>query len=150
MHTNAHVSERAAREIFLKGFEIAVKESKPLSVMTSYNLINGIHSANNFDLLTAICRDEWGYEGVIMTDWGTTGTFENPESEYKYGCSNAAGCVKAGNELIMPGSQADIDEIIRSVGANEGEVPYPLTLAELQRAAKRVLNVVLNSAVYEE
>ncbi len=150
MHTNAHVSERAAREIFLKGFEIAVKESKPVSVMTSYNLINGIHSANNFDLLTAICRDEWGYEGVIMTDWGTTGTFENPESEYKYGCSNAAGCVKAGNELIMPGSQADIDEIIRSVGANEVEVPYPLTLAELQRAAKRVLNVILNSAVYED
>ncbi|MCD8231165.1 MAG: glycoside hydrolase family 3 C-terminal domain-containing protein [Clostridiales bacterium] len=150
MHTNAHVSERAAREIFLKGFEIAVKESQPLSMMTSYNLINGIHAANNYDMLTSLCRDEWGFEGFVMTDWGTTGSIEmEPGKTFKYGCSNAAGCVKAGNELTMPGCQADVDEIIRSVGAKEGEVEYPLTLGELQNAAKRMLRVILNSAAYE-
>ncbi len=151
MHTNAHVSERAAREIFLKGFEIAVKESQPLSIMTSYNLINGTHSANTYDLLNAICRDEWGFEGFVMTDWGTTGSIEmEPGKTFKYGCSDSAGCVKAGNELTMPGCQEDVDEIIRSVGAKEGEVPYPLTLGELQRAAKRILNVILKSSVYDD
>ncbi len=150
MHTNAHVSERAAREIFLKGFEIAVKESQPLSLMTSYNLINGRHTANSYDLLTNILRDEWGFEGFVMTDWGTTGSIEmEPGKTFKYGCSSSAGCVKAGNELTMPGSEKDVDDVIAAVGAKDGEVEYPLTLAELQLAAKRMLNVILNSAVYD-
>ena len=76
MHTNAHVSERAAREIFLKGFEVAVKRSQPMSIMTSYNLVNGIHTANSYELLTAIARQEWGFKGFVMTDWGTTGSIE--------------------------------------------------------------------------
>ncbi|MCD8301293.1 MAG: glycoside hydrolase family 3 C-terminal domain-containing protein, partial [Clostridiales bacterium] len=151
MHTNAHISERAAREIFLKGFEIAVKQAQPLSIMTSYNLVNGIHTANNYDLLTAICRDEWGFEGFVMTDWGTTGSIEmEPGKTFKYGCSSSAGCVKAGNELTMPGCQEDVDEIIRSVGAKEGEVEYPLTLGELQEAARRLLAVILKTSVYDD
>jgi beta-glucosidase len=70
--TDSVVSERALREIYLKGFEIAVRVSQPMSIMTSYNLINGTHAANNYDLLTTVAKDEWGFKGFIMTDWGTT------------------------------------------------------------------------------
>lgn len=152
MHTNAHVSERTLRELYLKGFEIAVKESQPKSIMSSYNLINGIHTANNYDLLTAIARDEWGFKGVVMTDWGTTGVLEaiqqDQSVQLKYGCSSAAGCIKAGNDLIMPGQQADVDEIVRSVGAVEGAdgVTCPLTLGELQSCAMHVLQAVMELA----
>ena len=151
MHTNAHVSERAAREIYLKGFELAVKEAKPMSIMTSYNLINGIHSANNKDLLTAITRNEWGFDGIVMTDWGTTGGMEmNQGMEFKYGCSSAAGCIKAGNDLTMPGKQEDVDEIIASVGAKDGDVVCPITLGDLQTCAKRMLNTIMKSSAYME
>ncbi len=150
MHTNAHIGERAIREIYLKCFEIAVKTAQPMSIMTSYNLINGIHTANSYDLLTAVARDEWEFEGIVMTDWGTTGSIElNPGQKYKYGSSNAAGCIKAGNDLIMPGSQADVDEIVRSVGAAQGEVPCPITLGDLQACAKRMLKVIALSSAYE-
>lgn len=148
-HTNAHVSERALREIYLKGFEIAVKESQPKSIMTSYNLLNGIHTANNYDLITAIARQEWGFSGVVMTDWGTTGGMEMLKSNeaFKYGNSSAAGCIKAGNDLIMPGKQEDLDEIIRSVGAEEGTegVVCPITLSELQDCALHVLRAAMES-----
>ena len=133
MHTNAHVSERALREIYLKGFEVAVKESQPLSIMTSYNLVNGIHTANNYDLLTAICRNEWGFKGVVMTDWGTTGNAMTDRETFKYGCSNAADCVRTGNDLTMPGSDADV-ECILSKG---------VTRAELQACCRRILECVL-------
>ncbi len=150
MHTNAHIGERTIREIYLKCFEIAVKNSQPMSIMTSYNLINGIHTANSYDLLTAVARDEWGFEGIVMTDWGTTGSIElNPGQKFKYGSSNAAGCIKAGNDLIMPGSQADVDEIVRSVGAAQAQVPCPITLGDLQACAKRMLKVIAQSSAYE-
>ena len=67
MGSNSVISERTLREIYLKGFEIAVKESQPMSIMTSYNLVNGIHAANNYDLCTKAARDEWGFKGVFMT-----------------------------------------------------------------------------------
>ncbi len=150
MHTNAHVSERAAREIYLKGFEIAVKAAQPMSIMTSYNLVNGVHTANSRDLLTALARDEWGFAGIVMTDWGTTGSIEmNPGQEFKYGSSSAAGCVKAGNDLTMPGSQADVDEIIASVGAAEGDVRCPITLGDLQACSKRMLNLISQCSSYD-
>lgn len=145
--TNAHVAERTIREIYLKGFEIAVKRSQPLSIMTSYNLVNGTHTANSYDLITAIARDEWGFKGLVMTDWGTTGSDDKP---HKYGSSNAAGCVFAGNDLTMPGSQEDVDEIVRSVGAAEGEVAYPLALGTLQSRALNILRVLKDSAAYED
>jgi beta-glucosidase len=143
MHTNAHVTERAAREIYLKGFEIAVRTAQPMSIMTSYNLINGTHAANNQDLLTAIARDEWGFAGLVMTDWGTTGGIEmDPGMTFKYGCSTASGCVRAGNDLTMPGSQADVDDITAAVGNT-------ITLGDLQACAKRILNILLQSSSYE-
>ena len=133
MHTNAHVSERALREIYLKGFEVAVREAQPLSIMTSYNLINGIHAANNYDLLTAICRNEWGFRGVVMTDWGTTGNTWSGDEQHKYGESSAADCVRSGNDLTMPGSDTDINDIL-----DKG-----VTRAELQACARRILECVL-------
>ena len=131
-HCNSRCSERALREIYLKGFEIAVKEAQPLALMTSYNLVNGIHAANHRELLTDILRCEWGFRGLVMTDWGTT----EDKPGIKYGASNAALCVKAGNDLTMPGSQADVDVIVGAAGKE-------LTLAQLQECAKRVLELVL-------
>ena len=136
-HNNAHCSERAIREIYLRGFEIAVKEASPLSLMTSYNLLNGLHTANSYELLTSILRDEWGFEGLVMTDWGTTGGGDmNPAMDSKYGFSDPAGCIKAGNDLIMPGSQQDVDAILAAL--RDGT----LTKAELQACALRVLSLV--------
>lgn len=146
MHTNAHVSERAIREIYLKGFEIAVRESQPKSMMTSYNLINGVHAANNHDMLTSIARDEWGFDGIIMTDWGTTGSIEmEPDKQFRYGSSDAALCIKAGNDLIMPGCKDDVDKIISAVKKEEGSV----TKADLQACAVRILRSIFSSAIYD-
>lgn len=146
-HCNAHCSERAIREIYLRGFEIAVRESQPLSLMTSYNLLNGVHTANHFELLTSVLRDEWDFEGVVMTDWGTTGGETLSVDNMKYGCSDAAGCIKAGNDLIMPGRQEDVDTILRAIDARPSEVSYPITLADLQACAVRVLRIILNHEI---
>ena len=106
--------------------------------MTSYNLLNGLHTANSHDLLTAILRDEWGFDGLVMTDWGTTGGGDlNPAMDSKYGFSDPALCIQAGNDLIMPGSQQDIDGILTAV--KDGCLP----LSALQLCAMRVLNTVL-------
>ncbi len=131
-HNNAHCTERALRELYLKGFEIAVKESQPLSLMTSYNLLNGIHTANHRELLTDVLRSEWGFAGLVMTDWGTTDAADG----FKYGASSPVQCIRAGNDLTMPGSQADVDAIVAAVGA---ELPP----AELQACAKRILALAL-------
>ncbi len=131
-HSNSHCTERALREIYLKGFEIAVKAEQPLSLMTSYNLVNGIHAANHKELITDILRCEWGFKGLVMTDWGTT----DASSGFKYGSSSPVLCIKAGNDLTMPGSQEDVDAIAGAVGTE-------LALAELQACAKRVLAMVL-------
>ncbi|MDO5392230.1 MAG: glycoside hydrolase family 3 N-terminal domain-containing protein [Eubacteriales bacterium] len=139
-HVNAHCSERAIREIYLKGFEIAVKESKPLSIMTSYNLVNGIHSANNKELLTDICRGEWGFEGFVMTDWGTTGDGEMKLApNQKYPDSSAAGCIEAGNDLIMPGTQKDVTNILEAVEKGE------LSVDALRACAGRIVKTIFKT-----
>lgn len=150
-HENGHVHERAAREIYLKGFEIAVKEAQPMSIMTSYNLVNGIHTANSYDLLTSIARQEWGFAGVVMTDWGTTGNMMNSigDEKYKYGHSSPAECIRAGNDLIMPGSENDVNDIIASVGASDKGVPYPITKGDLQACAKHILYILSKSSCYD-
>lgn len=129
------VSERALREIYLRGFEIAVKESQPMCIMTSYNLINGIHAANNYDICTVAAREEWGFEGLIMTDWTTT----LPE------CGSIPHlCAKAGNDLIMPGMQLDYDDMLRAYGAGE------LTDEDIRTCAARIINVILQTNAYED
>lgn len=143
MFTNAHISERALREIYLKGFEIAVKIAQPYAIMTSYNLINGVHSANNYDMLQNIARDEWGFEGLVMTDWYTSqDTTEmgmvSPSGKYTH--SSSVQCIKAGNDLQMPGCQQNVDDIVEAV--NEGK---EITKADLQRCAKHILSVALKT-----
>ena len=128
------VSERALREIYLRGFEIAVKESRPMCIMTSYNLINGVHAANCFDICTVVAREEWGFRGIIMSDWTTT----LPEAG-----SIPHLCVKAGNDLIMPGMQSDLDEI--TCAYDEGI----LTDEEIRASAERLMNCILRTNAYE-
>lgn len=148
-YNNSHVTERTLREIYLKGFEIAVREAQPMAVMSAYNMINGIHAANSADLLTKVLRDEWGFEGIVMTDWGTTAEAK-PDLEGRlplYGCSSAAACIKAGNDLIMPGSREDVEEIIASVDAAEGTVKCPVKVEEVRACAERMLRMIAKSNV---
>lgn len=135
MGVDAIVSERALREIYLRGFEIAIKESQPMCIMTSYNEINGVHSANNADLCTEIARREWHFQGVIMTDWATT---------LDFGGADAAGCVAAGNDLIMPGAASDLENIEQAYA--EGR----LSEADIRSCAERVLNIVLRTNGYAD
>lgn len=105
MGVDVRISERALREIYLRGFEIAVKKSAPAAMMSSYNKINGIHAANCYDLCTSVARGEWGFEGVIMSDWNTT----VPEDG-----SVPWQCAAAGNDIIMPGNPEDDADIRRA------------------------------------
>ena len=146
MFTNAHISERALREIYLKGFEIAVRTAQPMSIMTSYNLLNGTHTANHYELLTSAARDEWGFAGVIMTDWGTSEDMRSifGFGQLKYSYSSPDGCVRAGNDLQMPGCRKNTEALIEAV--KDGR----LTVGELQGCTYRILNIVLQSNAYED
>ena len=145
MHSNSHISERTLREIYLKGFETVIREAQPMSIMTSYNLLNGIHTANHYELVTRILRLEWGFKGFVMTDWGTTRTsrFGSRQDTQKYGCSYADACVKAGNDLTMPGSKEDVENIKKAL--EEGT----LSRAELQACAGRILWITSISSLYD-
>lgn len=143
MFTNAHISERALREIYLKGFEIAVKTAQPYAIMTSYNLINGVHAANNYDLLQNVARDEWGFEGLVMTDWYTsqdTSAMGMVSPSGKYTHSSSVQCIKAGNDLQMPGCQQNVDDIVNAV--QEGK---EINKADLQQCAKHILSVAVKT-----
>ena len=134
MGSNSILRERTLREIYLKGFEIAIKESQPMSIMTSYNLINGVHAVNCNDTCSKAARCEWGFKGMIMTDWTTT--------EYGPDCT-ASGCMRAGNDLVMPGAASDRENIKKEL--DEGT----LSLDDLKACTSRTVDIIWQSNQYE-
>ena len=129
MNTDAHISQRALREIYLKGFEIAIKEAKPWTVMTSYNYINGVYTSESKDLVTTILRDEWGYEGTVMTDW--------------FGGKDGAKQMWAGNDMLQPGKNEQFDSIVAGVRSGK------LAEADLDLCVKRTLQLVERSPRFQ-
>ena len=122
------VSQRAARELYLRGFEIAVRESNPWTIMASYNQVNGQYSMGNHDLLTKILRDDWGYKGIVMTDWIGIREGLTTISE-----------VHAGNDLMEPGQPAQVNEIIK--GVKEGM----LDIKDVDRNVRRMLEYIVKT-----
>ncbi|MEN9571860.1 MAG: Thermostable beta-glucosidase [Bacteroidota bacterium] len=122
---NTLLSERALREIYLKGFQILIKEAQPWTVMSSYNKINGTYTSEDYDLLTTILRKEWGFKGIVMTDW--------------FGGKDAAAQVKAGNDLLMPGTPAQKKAILEAINNKS------LDEKALDENAARLVDYILNS-----
>ncbi len=129
-YVNTVVSERALREIYLKGFEIAVKKSQPWTVMSSYNKINGTYTSEDYDLLTTILRKEWGFKGLVMTDW--------------FGGKDAIAQMKAGNDLLMPGTPDQLSQLTNAVKSGQ------LDIKVLNENCEKILNIVLESPAYKK
>ena len=127
---DARITPRALREIYLKGFEIAVKESAPWTVMSSYNHINGTYASENTDLLSTLLRDEWNFEGMVVTDW--------------FGGKDAVAQMIAGNDMLQPGRANQYDMIIE--GVKFGKLDESI----LNRNVKRVLELILQTPHFKE
>lgn len=133
-HSNSIVSERALRDIYMRGFKIAVCEAQPHAVMTSYNLLNGEHTSQRKDIIKQVLRKEWGFEGMVMSDWVTPGITAGPAQKYPYAC--ASGSIRAGNDVMMPGGAGDHEDLMDALGNRKH--PYPVTRDDLIECAYRV------------
>ena len=122
---DSRVSPRAMRELYLKSFEIAVKESHPWTVMSSYNFVNGIYTSERKDLLTDILRDEWGFKGLVMTDW--------------FGGTDAVAQIEAGNDLLEPGRPEQYEALV--AGMKSGQ----LAMEDVDLCVGRIMELVLRS-----
>ena len=127
------VSQRAARELYLRGFEIAVRESQPWTVMASYNKVNGQFSMGNYDLLTRILREDWGFKGIVMSDW--IGVREGLPTIAE---------VQAGNDLLEPGQQRQVNDIIE--GVKNGQ----LNIADVNRNVRRMLEYIIKTPTFKQ
>ena len=128
-NNDSRVAQRPLRELYLKGFEIAVKESQPWSIMTSYNKVNGKYTCEDIDLTENILRDEWGFKGVVMSDWNA-GT-------------DAVTSMKAGNDMLQPGQERQYKAILEAVQNGT------LDEAILNRNVKRILELVVKCHTFE-
>ena len=147
LNSNSRVSPRALRDLYLRAFEICVRRARPAAVMTSYNLINGVHTSESVELLEVILRQEWGFDGLVMTDWVVDGM---TRSDMKHPRATAAATIKAGNELFMPGGETDREDLLAALergsaghGASGRTEPEDegaaLTRGELEKQAARVI-----------
>ena len=126
---NSVVSERALREIYLKGFEICIKKAHPKAVMTSYNLLNGIHTSESRELTQDILRAEFGFDGIVMTDW-IIQMLKKKNAKYDY--PHAGAIIQAGGDLVMPGSAGDYEDILQALRGGR------ITRKQLLESASRV------------
>lgn len=133
-YVSENVSERALRELYLRGFRYVVEHARPKAIMSSYNKVNGEYVANSYDLLTKVLRNEWEYQGLVMSDWGAAG--EDKASYVK--------CPAAGNDLIMPGNPEVVPALVKAV--EDGE----LSIQELKWCASHVLTLIYDSAVVQD
>lgn len=124
-NTDARVTPRALREIYLKGFEMVVKDAAPWTVMSSYNKLNGEYTSESRDLLTTILRDEWGFRGLVMTDW--------------FGGKNAAAQIHAGNDLLMPGKVEQAEEILKAIKNGT------LSMEDVDTDVTRILQLIVQT-----
>lgn len=132
---NTSVSERALREIYLKGFEMVVKSAQPMAIMSSYNKVNGTYSCENFDLLTAIPRGEWGFDGMVMTDWVAGNR------------AGVHGMMHAGNDLVMPGlTQSRMIAALQGTPSND--LDQTLLRGDIQKCVARVLTMIMRSSQF--
>lgn len=137
LNSCSHVSQRAARDLYLRSFEIVIREAQPHAIMTSYNLVNGVHTSESAELLETILREEWGYQGLVMTDWVV---YSMTRTDLKHPRATAAATIKAGNELFMPGCEEDRQDILAAL-RGESESGAVLTRAELAKQAARVVRM---------
>lgn len=139
---NAHVSERAAREIYLRNFEITVKESQPWTVMSSYNKVNGVYTSDSKDLMTQVLRNEWGFKGIVMTDW--FGGFPGFESIQKGGISDVVAQMEAGNDLLMPGIPAQKKALLAALDSGK------LSQEVANLNVKRILEYIFKTPTFAQ